>query len=104
MKVIAGSYHPPMPAPHAFTLRQLQYIMAVADELSFSRAATRCHVSQPSLSSQLAQVEEALGVRIFERGRKPVIVTAVGREVVERARRALRAADEVQQAAQRASD
>jgi LysR family hydrogen peroxide-inducible transcriptional activator len=93
-----------MLAPHAFTLRQLQYIIAVADELSFSRAAERCHVSQPSLSSQLAQVEDALGVRIFERGRKPVIVTAVGRDVVECARRALRAADEVQQTAQRAAD
>jgi hypothetical protein len=52
--------------PHPFTLRQLQYIVSVADELSFGRAAARCRVSQPSLSSQIAQVEEALGVRLFE--------------------------------------
>ena len=54
-------------SPHPFTLRQLQYVVAVAEELSFHRAAARCHVSQPSLSTQLAQVEEVLGVRIFER-------------------------------------
>jgi LysR family hydrogen peroxide-inducible transcriptional activator len=91
-------------APHAFTLRQLQYVVAVADELSFRRAATRCHVSQPSLSGQLALVEDALGVRMFERTRKRVIVTAVGRELVERARHVLRGADELQQAARRAGD
>jgi LysR family transcriptional regulator, hydrogen peroxide-inducible genes activator len=91
-------------APHAFTLRQLQYIVAVADELSFRRAAARCHVSQPSLSSQLAQVEEALGVQLFERTHKRVIVTAVGREVIARTRRLLVDADELQRGAQRAAD
>jgi len=50
--------------PHPFTLRQLQYIVSVADELSFGRAAARCRVSQPSLSSQVAQVEEALQVKV----------------------------------------
>jgi LysR family hydrogen peroxide-inducible transcriptional activator len=91
-------------APHPFTLRQLQYIAAVADELSFHRAATRCHVSQPSLSSQLAQVEDALGVQLFERNRKRVFVTPPGRELVERAKRLLVDADEIVRAAQRIGD
>ena len=51
--------------PHPFSLRQLQYAVAVADELSFRRAAARCRVSQPSLSAQLAQLEDVLGVRLF---------------------------------------
>jgi LysR family hydrogen peroxide-inducible transcriptional activator len=91
-------------APHPFTLRQLQYVTAVAEELSFRRAAARCHVSQPSLSTQLTQVEEALGVRLFERDRKRVLVTATGRAFVERATRLLRDADELVRAAQRAAD
>ncbi len=91
-------------APHAFTLRQLQYVVAVAEELSFRRAAERCHVSQPSLSTQLAQVEEALGVSLFERSRKRVLITPIGRELVQRAQGLLRDADDLQQAARRASD
>lgn len=91
-------------APHAFTLRQLQYIVAVADELSFRRAAARCRVSQPSLSGQLAQVEQALGVRLFERTHKRVLVSLVGRDIVERARQLLRVADELERAAQRIGD
>jgi LysR family hydrogen peroxide-inducible transcriptional activator len=91
-------------SPHPFTLRQLQYVVAVADELSFRRAAARCHVSQPSLSAQLAQVEEAIGVRLFERSRKRVLLTAAGADLVERARRLLRDADELVSAAQRIGD
>lgn len=91
-------------APHRFTLRQLQYVVAVADALSFRRAAERCHVSQPSLSMQLAEVEGALGVRLFDRDRKAVVPTAAGREIVERARRLLVDADELDAAAERASD
>jgi LysR family hydrogen peroxide-inducible transcriptional activator len=90
--------------PHPFTLRQLQYVVAVADELSFRRAAARCHVSQPSLSAQIAQLEDALGVRLFERERKPVILTAAGRAIVDRARALVVAADDLVQAARRAGD
>jgi LysR family hydrogen peroxide-inducible transcriptional activator len=90
--------------PHLFTLRQLQYIVAVADELSFHRAAARCHVSQPSLSAQLAQAETALGVCLFERSRKRVLLTLAGRELVERARRLLIEADELTRAAESTSD
>ena len=52
-------------APHPLTLRQLQYVVAVAETRSFRRAAERCRVAQPSLSTQLAQAERALGVRLL---------------------------------------
>ena len=91
-------------APHPFSLRQLQYIVAVADELSFRRAAQRCHVSQPSLSAQIAQVENLLGVRLFERDRKRVLVTPAAQELVARARRVLLEADDLVQTAARARD
>jgi LysR family hydrogen peroxide-inducible transcriptional activator len=73
--------------PHPFSLRQLQYVVAVADALSFRKAAENCHVSQPSLSAQLAQLEDALGVRLFERDRRRVLLTPAGVQLVERARR-----------------
>ena len=57
-------------APHPFTTRQLQYAVAVAGARSFRKAALLCGVSQPSLSAQLAQLETALGVRLFERDRR----------------------------------
>jgi LysR family transcriptional regulator, hydrogen peroxide-inducible genes activator len=91
-------------APHPFTLRQLQYAVAVANELSFRRAAERCHVSQPSLSAQIAQIEKALGVRIFERSRRKVLVTSPGREILERAKQLLVGADDLVEASKRASD
>lgn len=91
-------------APHPFTLRQLQYALAVAETLSFRRAAERCNVSQPALSAQLAQLEEVLGVRLFERDRRRVLATAAGNALLERARAALAVADELVDAAQRARD
>ncbi len=89
---------------HPFTIRQLQYAAAVAESLSFRKAAERCHVSQPSLSAQIAQMEKALGVRLFERDRRHVLVTSAGRELLERARILLRDADDVVELARRASD
>jgi LysR family hydrogen peroxide-inducible transcriptional activator len=90
--------------PHPFTLRQLQYVVAVADSLSFRKAAERCHVSQPSLSAQLAQMEDALGVRLFERNRRRVLVTEAGREIVERGRLILRETDDLVALARGSSD
>ncbi len=89
---------------HPFTLRQLEYVVAVADELSFHRAAARCHVSQPTLSTQLAQVEDLLGVTLFERSQRKVLVTAIGRDVVARARQLLVQADELVRATERVGD
>lgn len=89
---------------HAFSLRQLQYAVAVAKTLSFREAAELCHVAQPSLSAQLAQLEEVLSVRLFERDRRRVLLTAAGRELVERASRLLVDADELTLVARQAAD
>lgn len=91
-------------APHPVTLRQLQYVVAVADRRSFRRAAEDCRVSQPSLSAQIAQVEEALGVQLFERDRRRVAPTAAGKLLVERARTLLVGADELLEAARTLAD
>jgi LysR family hydrogen peroxide-inducible transcriptional activator len=81
--------------PYRLTLRQLQYIAAVAEDRNFRRAAERCGVSQPSLSAQVAEAEESLETRFFERSRRGVLVTPAGRVVVERARRILLEAEDL---------
>lgn len=88
------------------TLRQLQYVVAVAEASSFGKAAERCHVSQPSLSQQVAQLESALGVCLFERDkhRRHVLVTVPGQTFIEYARRVLREADDLMQLAIRSAD
>ncbi len=90
--------------PHAFSLRQLQYAVAVAEALSFRKAAERCHVSQPALSAQIAQLEQVLGTALFERDRRRVLVTAAGRELIERARAVLRETDDLVESARRAGN
>ena len=82
-------------APHPFSLRQLQYAIAVADSLNFRLAAEACRVSQPALSAQLAQLETVLGVQLFERDRRRVLMTAAGAAIVGRARSTLREADDL---------
>ncbi len=91
-------------APHSVSLRQLQYVVALAEHLSFRRAAEACHVSQPSLSAQVAQVEEALGVQLFERDRRQVLATPAGQDLIARARKLLVEADELAEAARRHRD
>lgn len=81
------------------TIRQFEYVVAVADYLHFGRAADACAVSQPGLSAQILQLEQTLDVQIFERSRRKVIVTPVGRQIVERARRILQETDELMRAA-----
>lgn len=93
-----------MAGVHDLTMRQLQYVVAVADTLGFHRGAERCHVSQPTLSAQVAQLESALGVRIFERDRKRVLITPAGEELVLRARRVLIEAEDLVVAATRVRD
>ena len=86
---------------HDFSLRQLQYVVAVADTKSFRQAAERCGVSQTSLSAQVAKVEAALKVQLFERDRRRVLITAGGSELIECMRNVLVDADDVSIAAQR---
>jgi len=76
-------------------LRDLRYLVALADERHFGRAAERCFVSQPTLSAQIRKLEEYLGVPLVERQPKRVSLTEAGAKIVERARRALQEADAI---------
>lgn len=85
-------------------LRDLSYLIAVAEEGHFGRAAAECSVSQPTLSTQLRKLERELGVTLIERARGGVLLTPVGVQVVERARVALGAVAEMQAVARAAHD
>lgn len=76
-------------------LKDLRYLVAVADLRHFGRAAARCFVSQPTLSAQLKKLEQSLGVQLIERAPNNVSLTAAGEEIVARARRIIEASDEV---------
>jgi DNA-binding transcriptional LysR family regulator len=77
------------------SIRALRYFIALADCLSFTRAAERCSVTQSTLSIQLRKLEEYLGVRLFERDRAHVALTNEGRRALRFARVAVRAADRI---------
>ena len=85
-------------------LRDLQYLVAVADHLHFGKAALAMHVSQPTLSMQLKKLEDSLGVQLFERTNKRVMLTPIGQEIVARARRTLTEAEQITRIAQSAKD
>jgi len=76
-------------------LKDLRYLVALADERHFGRAAQRSYVSQPTLSAQLKKLEDYLGVQLVERQPKQVTLTQAGEQIVARARRILEASDEV---------
>lgn len=75
------------------TIKQLRYLVAVADERHFGRAASACNISQPSLSAQIQNLEEVLGVKAFERTKRRVMLTPTGEALVLRARRVLAEAE-----------
>src|SRR3569623_656738 len=85
-------------------LRDLKYIIAVADTRHFGRAAARCFVSQPTLSGQIKKVEDELGVAIFERNNRAVEVTPVGKAILELARQVMEQADAIIQLARAQQD
>lgn len=77
----------------ALSLRDFQYLLAVAETGHFGRAAHLCHVSQPALSTQIKKVETVLGVQIFERDNRRVRITADGERAVAVAREVLKSAE-----------
>lgn len=77
-----------------FDFRQLRYFIAIAEELSFTRAALRLHISQPPLSQQIQSLEHDLGVRLLERTKRSVALTEAGRVFLDQARQILFKADE----------
>lgn len=85
-------------------LRDLQYIIAVAETHHFGKAAERCFVSQPTLSGQIKKLEEELGVTIFERTNRSVEITPVGKEILNHARQMMEQADVIQQLARAHQD
>lgn len=91
-------------APNDLSLRQLQYVVAVADTLGFRRAAERCGVSQPTLSAQIQHLEGVLGLTLFERDRRRVLLTTAGEEIVARARRILVETEDMLAIASRSRD
>jgi LysR family transcriptional regulator, hydrogen peroxide-inducible genes activator len=86
------------------TLTELRYIVALARERHFGRAAERCFVSQPTLSVAIKKLEDELGVTLFERGGSEISITPVGRRVVEQAQRVLEEASLIKQIALEGKD
>ena len=78
------------------TLTQLRYICAISDDLHFSKAAKACHVTQSTLSAGVVSFEENIGQKIFERTNKQVLVTDLGLEIIEKARRILNEVSELE--------
>jgi len=76
-------------------LKDLRYLVAVADQRHFGRAAARCFVSQPTLSAQLKKLEQSLGVQLIERAPNNVTLTEAGAAIVARARLIIEASEEV---------
>ena len=77
------------------TLRQMQYLIAIADTGKFGDAARAVNVSQPSLSAQIAEMETSLGVQLIERSRRGAMLTGAGEELVRRARKILREVEDL---------
>ena len=86
------------------TLTELRYIVAVARERHFGRAAEACHVSQPTLSVAIKKLEEELGVQIFERTSSEVAMTSLGLLIVEQAQRVLEEANSLKHLARHGQD
>ncbi len=81
------------------TLNELRFIVAVAQERNFRRAAEKAFISQPALSLAIQKLEEELGLKIFERGKNEVTLTPVGTAIVEQAQRVLEEAERIREIA-----
>ncbi|GGW60883.1 LysR family hydrogen peroxide-inducible transcriptional activator [Winogradskyella epiphytica] len=78
------------------TITQLKYVLAIAEHKNFTKAAEHCFVTQPTLSTQIQKLEEELDIVIFDRGKKPIELTEVGRKIVYQARNIVNEADRIQ--------
>jgi len=86
------------------TLTELRYIVALAHEQHFGRAAERCHVSQPTLSVGVKKLEDELGVILFERSKTSVLITEAGKRIVAKAQKVLEHAQGLRELAQVGQD
>ena len=86
------------------TLTELKYIVAVARERHFGKAAEACYVSQPTLSVAVKKLEEELDIKLFERSANEVTVTPLGEEIVRQAQSVLEQAAEIKEIAKRGKD
>ena len=85
-------------------LRDLKYLVALADTQHFGQAAKRCFVSQPTLSGQIKKLEDELGVTLFERTKRSVVTTPLGKDIVEHAKQILEQTDALQRLARSSQD
>lgn len=85
-------------------LRDLSYLVAVADLRSFVQAADQCCISQPTLSTQIKKMEQTLGVTIFERNNKKVMLTEIGEQIIDSAKQILNEVEHIKEMAAMAQD
>lgn len=85
-------------------LRDLRYLVALADHKHFGRAAAACFVSQPTLSTQIKKLEDELGVALVERAPRHVMLTPAGRDAAERARRIVAEVEQMKESARRSQN
>lgn len=78
------------------TITQLTYVIAIAEHKNFTKAAEKCFVTQPTLSTQIQKLEEELEVLIFDRSKKPIELTDIGRKIVQQARNIVNESDRIQ--------
>jgi len=77
------------------TITQLKYVLAVAEHQNFTKAAEKCFVTQPTLSMQIQKLEDQLDIQIFDRSKKPIELTEVGRKIVNQAKNIVNEADRI---------
>ena len=77
------------------TITQLEYVVALDTHRNFATAAAHCHVTQPTLSMQLKKLEEELETILFDRNKKPVVPTDIGKQVIEQARVSLQSLKQI---------
>jgi len=86
------------------TLTELRYIVAVAQERHFGRAAARCFITEPALSLAIQKLEEELGAVLFERRKNEITLTPIGEKIVHQAQRVLEEADQLKAIAEQGKD